>query len=204
MATSRSGWRMQAAVSVAAGRRKTVQLSGIDMKSIVHLWSWGMLLLAAAPAVAQNQIPWVADFPTACGMAAEQRRLVLLHFYNDNCAPCVRLEQNVFCKAEVAEAVNQNYVAVKVHAGRNRELASRYRVNQWPTDVIVTPAGLEAYRTISPKEPADYIALLHQVAQQTGIGAGRQWKTQLAQATEPITTDLQRATDQAEQRWADA
>ena len=108
-------------------------------------------------------------------MAAEQHRLVLVHFFNDNCGPCVRVDQNVFSQAEVAEAVAQNYVAVKVHAGKNPQLATRYRVNQWPTDVFVTPSGLEVYRTVSPKEPAEYIGLLSQVAgPETGIGAAQQ------------------------------
>src|SRR5436190_16051375 len=114
------------------------------MKSIVRLCSCGILLLAgAAQGLAQDQIPWAADFRTACGMAAEQRRLVLLHFYSDNCAPCVRLDQNVFSKLEVAEAIGQNFLAVKVHAGKNPTLAARFNVNQWPTDVFVTPSGAE-------------------------------------------------------------
>jgi hypothetical protein len=166
------------------------------MKSIARLgWIAGALLFAAQ-GLAEDQIPWVADFRTACGMAAEQRRLVLLHFYSDNCGPCVRLEQNVFNKPEVGEAVAQNYLAVKVHAGKNPQLASRYHVNQWPTDVFVTPSGLEVYRTISPREAPDYIALLNQVAQQTGIGTGRNWKNQVAQATQNATADAQQASQQ--------
>src|SRR5262245_7635608 len=117
-----------------------------------------LTLLATAAANAQDRVPWVADFNTACGMAAEQRRLVLLHFYNDNCGPCVRVDQNVFSKTEVADAVSQNYVAVKVHAGRDPQLASKYHVNQWPTDVFVTASGLEVFRTVSPQKPTDYIA----------------------------------------------
>jgi len=166
------------------------------MKSIARFgWIAGMLLFAAQ-GLAQDQIPWVADFRTACGMAAEQRRLVLLHFYSDNCGPCVRLEQNVFNKPEVGEAVAQNYLAVKVHAGKNPQLASRYHVNQWPTDVFVTPSGLEVYRTISPREAPDYIALLNQVAQQTGVGSGRNWKNQVAQATQNAAADAQHASQQ--------
>src|SRR5256885_3479040 len=133
------------------------------MKTFVLLCCCLALLLPATPARAEDQMPWVADFQTACGMAAEQHRLVLLHFFNDNCGPCVRLEQNVFSKVEVAEAVAQNYLAVKVHAGKNPQLAARYRINQWPTDVFVTASGLEVFRTISPQKPAEYIAVLHQV-----------------------------------------
>src|SRR5947207_3261575 len=158
------------------------------MKSNAYPWCTIALLLAAAPALAADQISWVADFQAACGMAAEQHRLVLLHFYNDNCGPCVRVDQNVFSKAEVAEAVSQNYLAVKVHAGKSPQLATRYRVQQWPTDVIVTPSGLEVFRTISPQKPDDYIAVLNQVALQTGVGAGRQWKSQLGPAANAAQT----------------
>jgi len=130
-----------------------------DMKSIAsRYWMAGWLLLATAGgaghALAEDQISWTADFRTACGMAAEQHRLVLLHFYSDNCEWCVRLDQNVFSKSEVAEAVAQNYLAVKIHAGKQPQLASRYRVKAFPTDVFVTPSGLEVYRTVSQQKPA--------------------------------------------------
>jgi len=137
------------------------------------------VMLSGAALVAGEQVPWAADFQTACGMAAEQHRMVLLHFFNDNCAPCVRLEQNVFNKQAVGEAVAQNYLAVKVHVGKNPQLAARYRIHQWPTDVFVTPSGLEVFRTVSPQKPEEYIALLNQIAQQTGVGAARQWKSQM-------------------------
>jgi len=156
--------------------------------------AWLILwLAAAAPALAADQIPWAADFQTACGMAAEQHRLVLLHFYNDNCGPCVRVEQNVFSRPQVAETVAQNYLAVKVHAGKTPQLANRYRVQQWPTDVVVTPSGLEVFRTVSPQQPDDYIAMLNQVAQQTGVGSARQWKSQMAQTLGNAAHDTQTA-----------
>src|SRR5205807_5708297 len=166
--------------------------------SIAFLLAAAASLHGAAPALATDQVPWVADFQAACGMAAEQHRLVLLHFYNDNCGPCVRVDQNVFSRAEVAEAVSQNYLAVKVHAGKSPQLASRYRVQQWPTDVFVTPSGLEVYRTISPQKPDAYLAVLNQVALQTGVGAARRWKSQLGPAANTTQTAAQTMTDAAQ------
>jgi len=194
------------------------------MKSMIRLCCVGLwLLLAAAPCLAEDQIPWVADFQTACGMAAEQHRLVLLHFYSDNCDWCVRLEQNVFSQTEVGQAVAENYVALKVHAGKTPELATKYHVRAFPTDVIVHPSGLEIYRTVSRQKPAEYIAVLNQVAEQTGVSAGRQWKSPLAQAAPPAAagaaaaannlvgnlngaaqqgaTEGQNALNQLQQRW---
>lgn len=136
-------------------------------------------VLAARLVAAQDQVPWARDFKAACETASEQRRLVLLHFYNDNCPPCTRVEQQVFSQQVVADAVAQNYIPLKVHAGKQPQLAMRYQVQRWPTDVIVTPAGLEVYRAISPQKPDEYIALLNQVALQTGTSAGREWKSSL-------------------------
>ena len=104
-------------------------------------------------------------------MAAEQRRLVLLHFYNDNCGPCVRLEQNVFSKPEVAEAVAQNYLAVKVHAGKNPQLAIAVPHQSMAHGCVCDAVGPRSFRTVSPQKPEEYIAVLNQVASQAGVGA---------------------------------
>jgi YHS domain-containing protein/thiol-disulfide isomerase/thioredoxin len=158
-------------------------LARCDMKSIIQplvAMALGSVLLASATS-ADDCIPWACDFRTACELAAEQHRLVLLHFYNDDCEPCRRLERNVFSVPRVGEAVAQNYIPVKIHAGKDPRIANRYQVVRWPTDVIVTPSGLEVFRAISPQKPADYITLVDQVAQQTGVGAMRQWHSPLDQ-----------------------
>jgi hypothetical protein len=141
-------------------------------------------------------VPWAADFRTACGLAAEQHRLVLLHFTTDNCPPCRKVEQEVFSQTEVGQAIGQNYVPVLVHAVRNPELATRYQVKHFPTDLIVTPSGLEIYRVISPQKPADYIAMLHRVAGQTGVGSSRNWSATMGSTLQQAASD---ATTQAQQ-----
>jgi len=144
--------------------------------------------LTAGVGQSAELIPWFTDLRQACELAAEQRRLVLLHFYNDNCEPCRRLEQNVFSQPQVAQAIAQAYVPVKVHAGRNTALATRYQVQRWPTDVIVTPSGLEVFRTISPQKPAEYIALMQQVAQQAGIHTQRGVPAPETRPTSPVAS----------------
>lgn len=142
-------------------------------------------LLAASAAWSEDRVRWAPDFRTACELAAEQRRLVLLHFYNDNCPPCLKLEQNVFSQDTVSDAIAQNYIPVKVHAGRNPQLATRYQIQRWPTDVVVTCSGLEIHRTVSPQQPAQYIAFVNQIAAQAGISSGRQWQSPLNQPKSP-------------------
>jgi thiol-disulfide isomerase/thioredoxin len=175
------------------------------MKSIVPGIAAGLLLAWAAFAGAEDQIPWAADFRQACEQAAQQKRLVLLHFYSDDCPPCVRVEQNVFSRPEVAAAIARNYVPVKVHVGQNPELATRYQVTRWPTDVAVTPAGLEVHRSTSPQVPEQYVELAELMALKAGVGAGRQWAAnmeQVGQATLAQAPDAaQGAAGQLPQQW---
>lgn len=127
----------------------------------------GLLLMVAA-AQAADAIPWQSDYRQAAEVAARERKLILLHFWSDDCPPCRKLEANVFPRSEVAKAITSAYVPVKVHVDSSPELARRYQVTRWPTDVIVTPAGLEVYRTVSPQDPARYVAMLQQTATQSG------------------------------------
>jgi len=131
----------------------------------------------------QDAISWMTDLQAAQNAAARQGKLVLVHFYSDNCPPCKTLEKSVFSQAHIAAAINRNYLPVKVHVNSWPEVAARYQVQAWPTDLIVTSAGLEVYRTISPQSAAQYQLMLDQVAFQSGVGASRQAADSLAQST---------------------
>jgi thioredoxin-related protein len=143
-------------------------------------------LALSATAGAQDLIPWAADLQQAQKAAAEQRKLLLLHFYSDNCEPCVRVEQHVFSQPHVAQAIARNYVPVKIHAGNQPKLAEQFRVDRWPTDVICTPVGQEIMRTNSPQKPEQFVGLVDGVALQAGVGAARQWTTSMQAAGQQI------------------
>jgi YHS domain-containing protein/thiol-disulfide isomerase/thioredoxin len=151
------------------------------MKSLVRI---GFLLGVLVGGIArgqEQQIPWTTDFRQACQQGNQDRRLVLLHFYTDECEPCERVERNVFSRPEVAAAIARNYVPVKVHAAQNPELARRYQVTRFPTDVAVTPAGLEIHRSTSPQLAEHYVELCDLMALKAGVGTGQQWAANMQQ-----------------------
>ncbi len=101
-----------------------------------------VFLLASSSALrAQSRIPWVSSWAEASALAQRHQRLVLIHFLSNNCPPCVKLERSVFNQPEVIRAMTSNYVPLAVNVDENAELARFYRVDRWPTDVIVTAAG---------------------------------------------------------------
>jgi YHS domain-containing protein len=131
---------------------------------------WLVLALGAS-APGQIRVPWMTDLPQAHQIAAQQQRLLLIHFWSDDCAPCQTLERHVFNRPEVVRAVTANYVPVSVDVRQTPEIARRYNVDRWPTDIMVTAFGSELLRTASPQDPNQYIAMLDQLAAHYRIGA---------------------------------
>ena len=120
---------------------------------------------------AHGRIEWASDWREAREQAQSQQRLVLLHFYSQNCPPCQRLERNVFPRPEVGRAMGSSYIAVKIDVDQQPELAKFYRVNQWPTDVIVDPRGKEVYRSSpTPQDPNRFISMLDEVRAHYYVG----------------------------------
>lgn len=109
---------------------------------------------------ANAQIAWEGKLRDAHTSAKQQGKLMLLHFYTDNCVYCERLEAGAFRSASVSNAINQNFVAVKVHGGKNPKLAKMFKVTKYPTDVIVTTDGKALSHSVSPQQPDRYIAML--------------------------------------------
>jgi len=141
------------------------------MRTVAFVALMGCLLSWTAVANAQDRIPWVADWREARDIAQQQHRLVLLHFYSDGCAPCKKLERDVFPRAEVARAISTGYVAVKINVDRFPQLRDHYKVTSWPTDVIVSPAGKEVARSNSPLDANRYVAMLDTARAQYGVGS---------------------------------
>jgi len=141
------------------------------------LWMVALLVLSAAPALAQDQIPWEYDVDRAKQIAGQQNKLVLLHFWADGCPPCKVVEARVFPNVQVANAIAADFVPVKVHAQRQPAIAKQYGVTRWPTDVIITPAGQTVAKSVSPQNPLQYVSFVKGAAGRGGINSAA---TQLA------------------------
>lgn len=119
----------------------------------------------ALVAIAANRgIQWTEEVDAAFQRAGATNQVIMLHFYGDNCPPCKLLEKKTFHDPKLIAALNDNVIAVKINAEKQRELADRYQVNQWPTDVYLHPNGEEIHRRVSPQDPAVYCQVVDRVA----------------------------------------
>jgi YHS domain-containing protein len=123
-----------------------------------------LVLYSGLLAQAEDAIRWRKDLEEAKQEAAQTGRLVLLHFYGSSCAPCARLDKEVFSQKQTAAALEASYVPLKINVDHSMAIASAYNVTNWPNDVVITPTGHVIAKFVSPQGLQPYLTRMDQVA----------------------------------------
>lgn len=124
----------------------------------ILMTTFAIALIASSDAYAE--IAWQSNLRVAHAQAQSEGKLLLLHFYSDNCTWCEKLEKGAFQEPQVGKVIHEAFVPVKVHANTNPKLAEMFKVTKFPTDVIVTIEGKTLAHTVSPQSPDRYVAML--------------------------------------------
>jgi thiol-disulfide isomerase/thioredoxin len=161
--------------------------SGVGF-SIVAAMAVLAVCLFHPPCVAASEIAWSDDYEAAVQRAAGSNSILMLHFYTDNCPPCKLLDRKTFRDPALVSLINQNVVPTKIDANRRRDLATKYNVSRWPTDIYLYPNGEEIYRGVSDQDPAVYAQKINRIALRH-----RDWSLE----REAIAQSTQRRQDQA-------
>jgi protein disulfide-isomerase len=116
----------------------------------------------AAPDAAS--IGWGNDLQKALEEAAKSGFPVMIHFYSNNCVPCKMLDARAFQDPALCHEIQAKLIPVKINVDHHRDLAQRYQITRWPTDLYLHPNGQEIYRTVSPQDPAAYVKLVDRIS----------------------------------------
>jgi len=122
-----------------------------------------LLLLAALTFSTVSEtdgIKWTAELDEALRLSQKYHVPVLLHFSSDHCPPCRLLEERAFKSPEVIKAVHEDYIPVMINVDQLREIAHKYKVEQWPTDLLLNSSGEVMHRGVSPQDPKQYVKML--------------------------------------------
>lgn len=122
---------------------------------------------------AQN---WLSDFETAKEIADQENKPIILSFQgSDWCAPCMKLEKEIWSTEEFKLHSGTHYILLKadfpkrsknsldpVQQEKNKQLAERYNKNGYFPFVVVLDKsgkvlGALGYKNVSPNE---YINLI--------------------------------------------
>ncbi len=119
---------------------------------------------------------WVNNFDSAKKIAKQENKNIIMIFSgSDWCAPCIRLDKNIWQSQEFKDESKNNWVTMKLNFPRkkanqlpadeekhNRELAEKYnKEGNFPLVVILNPEGKVlgklGFKNVSPSE---YIKLI--------------------------------------------
>jgi thioredoxin-related protein len=133
-----------------------------------------MLLLISSAAFAQN---WQTDFAKSKELAATENKTIILVFQgSDWCAPCIKLDTEIWSSKEFIKYSKEHFVMLKADFPRksknkldksqqekNNQLAEKYNTKGYFPYVVVLDQnanvlGSTGYKKVSPSE---YIEILN-------------------------------------------
>jgi thiol-disulfide isomerase/thioredoxin len=127
---------------------RTCTIGGLGLMIV-----WGTAALA-------GQVPFRdLGLDRARQVAAEEgKRLILVDFYTVWCEPCKKLDQTTWKDEGVLDWLSREAVCLKVDAEKDEALAETYRVNAYPTLLLIRPDGTEIDRLVGYRDAPTFLA----------------------------------------------
>lgn len=133
------------------------------MKAVTWLAAATMSLAAITSSAFANSLKgWSTDVDAALALAKKENKAVLVEFTgSDWCPPCIMMRKNVFSKEEFVEKASKDYVLVEIDlpradkalAARNQIVAEKYKIDGFPTVVLLNSEGKEFDRFYASEYP---------------------------------------------------
>ena len=139
--------------------------------------------------LAAQGVQWETDFKTAMKTAQETNRLVLIHFYGNQCPPCRMMDRDIFPQQAVADALAPHFVPLKVNTEENPKAVQNLNITSIPMDLIVTPKREIIFRRGGACSAQEYVNEMLSVIQALNEQRPAEEDTSLFQveATRPQT-----------------
>jgi thiol-disulfide isomerase/thioredoxin len=127
----------------------------VGVPMMAHLLIAGVAL-AALSVVAEP----FADlkFDAAAKKAGQTGRIVLVDFFTTWCGPCKMLDKNTWTDARVIKLLEEKTVALRLDAEVETKLAARYKIDAYPSVLLIKPDGTEIDRLVGYRDPDTFIA----------------------------------------------
>lgn len=99
------------------------------------------------------------DLASALKRAEIEGKLVFLDCYTSWCGPCKMMAKQVFTSEKVGELFNQRFVNIKIdmEQGEGKDLLKKYKVEGFPTLLILDHTGKELYRMLGARYEAQLL-----------------------------------------------
>jgi tetratricopeptide (TPR) repeat protein len=106
--------------------------------------------------VVPKSINWVANFEEASRIAKSENKNLILDFYTDWCKWCKKLADSTFTDTSVIR-FSRDFVFFKTNAEKDTALSERFKVNGYPTVILINPSGEEIDRVVGYATAPDFV-----------------------------------------------
>jgi len=114
----------------------------MDRKTIwlALLAAWLILSVGASTPAANNAIEW-HTYKDGMARGKFEKKQIFLHFYADWCVYCKKMEKTTFKDPEVVNALNQDYIPIRVNTDLEPGTAALYNVGPIPDTWFIFDNG---------------------------------------------------------------
>jgi thiol-disulfide isomerase/thioredoxin len=122
-------------------------------------WALGLIILCGTTAMADEGLFRDLSLDQAREAATKEgKRLILIDFYTTWCEPCKRLDETTWKDEGVRDWLIREAVCLKVDAEKNEALAEKFRVNAYPTLMLLRPDGSEIDHMVGFRDAKTFLA----------------------------------------------
>jgi len=114
------------------------------------------------------------------------KRFVLVDFYTVWCGPCKKLDETTWKDQEVRDWLAKEAVCLKVDAEKDEPLADKYRINVYPTVLLLRPDGAEIDRLAGYRDAKTFLADAREALAGNNSLARARKKLEGASANDPM------------------
>jgi thiol-disulfide isomerase/thioredoxin len=94
------------------------------------------------PITSEKVVFFKGSFKDALKKAAAEKKFVFIDVYTDWCQPCKKMASEAFSDSDISDKMNAFFINYKANPEQgDRDIATRYGVNAYPTTLIVDSTG---------------------------------------------------------------
>jgi len=123
---------------------------------------FSLVLYVARPQ--ETTVEWTDDLAQAQSTAMQTSRLILVEFYKPDEPAFLRMDREVFTRPEVRDAL-ADWIPVRVDVTRFPRTADDYKIDTWPTYVVLSPDGTTHTRVVGTWSAEEFVAFIHSAEQ---------------------------------------